>query len=69
MTNAIKSADADSYKAAGVMRPKTRRRFTQINSKCLAGGYKHAIIMTIIALGNKNTVLRKENQMKTKESI
>jgi hypothetical protein len=33
---------------------------------CLVGGYKHAIIMTIIAIGNKNTVLRKENQMKTK---
>ena len=33
---------------------------------CLVGGHKHAIIMTIIAIGNKNTVLRKENQMKTK---
>ena len=36
---------------------------------CLVGGYIRAIIMTIIALGNKNTVLRKENQKKTKESI
>ena len=32
-----KRADADSFKAAGVMRPKTRRRFTQAQSKCLAG--------------------------------
>jgi hypothetical protein len=46
---------------------------TEVSDKypfiCLVGGYKHAIIMTIIALGNKNTVLRKENQKKTKESI
>ena len=35
---------------------------------CLVGGYIRAIII-IITLRNKNTVLRKENQMKTKESI
>ena len=35
---------------------------------CLVGGYICAIII-IITLRNKNTVLRKENQMKTKESI
>ena len=43
-----KSADYDCYKAAGVMRPKTRRRFTQIKSKCLAGGYNCAIIIIVI---------------------
>nr|DAV38235.1 MAG TPA: hypothetical protein [Caudoviricetes sp.] len=32
------------------------------------GGYIRAIII-IITLRNNNTVLRKENQMKTKESI
>ena len=35
---------------------------------CLVGGCIRAIII-IITLRNKNTVLRKENQMKTKESI
>jgi hypothetical protein len=35
---------------------------------CLVGGYIRAIII-IITLRNKNTLLRKENQKKTKESI
>ena len=34
------------------MRPKTRRRFTQVQSKCLAGGYKRAIMITIITITN-----------------
>ena len=46
---------------------------TEVSDKdpfvCLVGGYIRAIMITIIALGNKNTVLRKENQKKTKESI
>ena len=33
-----KGADADSFKAAGVMRPKTRRRFTQATVSVLRGG-------------------------------
>jgi hypothetical protein len=33
------------------------------------GGDKGATIIMIIALGNKNTVLTKEKQKKTKESI
>jgi len=45
---------------------------TEVSDKypfvCLVGGYIRAIII-IITLRNKNTVLRKENQMKTKESI
>jgi hypothetical protein len=46
---------------------------TEVSDKypfvCLVGGYIRAIMITIIALGNKNTVLRKENQKKNKESI
>ena len=45
---------------------------TEVSDKypfvCLVGGYIRAIII-IITLRNKNTVLRKENQKKTKESI
>ena len=47
-----KSADADSFKAAGVMRPKTRKSITQTQSKCLAGGYKCAIIAINIIITN-----------------
>lgn len=47
-----KGADADSFKAAGVMRPKTRKSITQTQSKCLAGGYKCAIITTSIIITN-----------------
>lgn len=51
-------ADADSFKDAGVMRTKTRRRFTQTQSKCLAEGYKCAI-MTIIIMIDKVFYVKK----------
>lgn len=47
-----KGADADSFKAAGVMRPKTRKSITQTQSKCLAGGDKCAIIAINIIITN-----------------
>lgn len=47
-----KGADADSFKAAGVMRPKTRKSITQTQSKCLTGGYKCAIIAINIIITN-----------------
>jgi hypothetical protein len=56
-----KRADADSFKAAGVMRPKTRRRFTQAQSKCLAGGYKRAIMTVIITIDKGFDVKQKKN--------
>ena len=43
------------------MRPKTRRRFTQINSKCLAGGYKRAIMITIITITNVFDIKQKSD--------
>ena len=56
-----KCADADSFKAAGVMRPKTRRRFTQAQSKCLAGGYKCAIMTVIIMIDKVFDVKQNKN--------
>ena len=47
-----KGADADSFKAAGVMRPKTRKSIIQTQKKCLAGGYKCAIIAINIIISN-----------------
>ena len=47
-----KGADADSFKAAGVMRPKTRKSIIQTQNKCLAGGYKCAIIAINIIISN-----------------
>lgn len=47
-----KGADADSFKAAGVMRPKTRKSIIQTQKKCLAGGYKCAIIAINIINSN-----------------
>lgn len=42
------------------MRPKTRRRFTQAQSKCLAGGYKRAIMITIITIANVFDIKQKK---------
>lgn len=47
-----KGADADSFKAAGVMRPKTRKSIIQTQKKCLAGGDKCAIIAINIIISN-----------------
>ena len=47
-----KGADADSFKAAGVMRPKTRKSIIQTQKKCLAGGHKCAIIAINIIISN-----------------
>ena len=43
------------------MRPKTRRRFTQTNSFCLAGGYKCAIMTVIITIDKGFDVKQKKN--------
>ena len=43
------------------MRPKTRRRFTQVQSKCLAGGYKRAIMITIITITNVFDIKQKSD--------
>ena len=45
------------------MRPKTRRRFTQAQSKCLAGGYKRAIMITIIAITNVFDIKQKSDAL------
>lgn len=42
------------------MRPKTRRRFTQVQSKCLTGGYKRAIMITIITIANVFDIKQKK---------
>ena len=56
-----KGADADSFKAAGVMRPKTRKSIIQTQSKCLAGGYKCAIIAINIIISNVFKFKQKNN--------
>ena len=43
------------------MRPKTRRRFTQAQSKCLAGGYKCAIMTVIIMIDKVFDVKQNKN--------
>ena len=58
-----KGADADSFKAAGVMRPKTRKSITQTQSKCLAGGYKRAIMITIITIANVFDIKQKSDAL------
>ena len=46
------------------MRPKTRRRFTQAQSKCLAGGgYKRAIMITIITIANVFDIKQKSDAL------
>ena len=45
------------------MRPKTRRRFTQAQSKCLAGGYKRAIMITIITITNVFGIKQKSDAL------
>ena len=45
------------------MRPKTRRRFTQVQSKCLVGGYKRAIMITIITIANVFDIKQKSDAL------